>query len=109
MKYTVYTAIRCPGRPGVMGSIPNMCKWVLKFLYDAIYGIYHGIYQHGISQLYMVYHTSIQPGIYHGISHLMVYNMCDITYEVYHMVNTSIYIGLVYHMLYIMIYLTDGI
>ena len=91
MKYTVQLAIRCPGKGADVGSIPNVCMWVLKFLCDAIYGIYHGIYQHGISQFYMVYHTSIQPGIYHGISHLMVYNMCDITYEVYHMVYTMIY------------------
>jgi hypothetical protein len=59
MKYTVQLAIRCPGKVADVGSIPNDRKWVMKFLCDAIYGIYYGIYQHGISQFYVVYHTSI--------------------------------------------------
>ena len=42
--------------------------------------------------------------IYHGISHLMVYNMCDITYEVYHMVYTMIYWTGISHGIYHDIY-----
>ena len=110
----VQWATRCVGQNGVAGLNPNMCKWVLKVLCDVIYGIYHGIYQDGISQFYMVYHTSIWPGIYHGRSHLTVYHTCDITVLSHIRYITWYiplwYIGLVYHMvcmimmIYIMVY-----
>ena len=86
-----------------MGSNPKMCTGVLKFLCDTVHGIYHGIYQYGISQFYMVYHTSIWPGIYHGISHLMVYHskISHIRYITWYMPG---YIYMVYLMVYIILY-----
>jgi len=79
-------------------------RWVLKFLCDAIYGIYHGIYQHGISQFYVVYHTSIWPGIYHSISHLLVTESWYITYVISYMRYITWYIpwyiGISFTMIY---------